>query len=98
MTYREPARTTTYRIRRTRFGGRLFAVAALAAVLGYQVLASSHSSARSPLNVLRSEHRGVVGDAVWPREGQSAFIKTGESRVQAGPNQHSAAIASVAKV
>ena len=35
---------------------------------------------------------------MWPAEGQAAFIKTGESRVQAGPNQHPAAIASVAKV
>ena len=98
MTYREPARTTTYRIHRTRFAGRLVVVAALAAVLGYQVLASSHSSATSPLNVLRSEHRGAVGDAVWPSQGQGAFIKGGESRVQAGPNQHPASIASIAKV
>ena len=35
---------------------------------------------------------------VWPADGQAAFIKSGQSQVQAGPNQHEAAIASVAKV
>jgi D-alanyl-D-alanine carboxypeptidase (penicillin-binding protein 5/6) len=35
---------------------------------------------------------------VWPAYGQAAFIQTGQSQVQAGPNQHPAAIASVAKV
>jgi len=98
VTHREPARTATYRIHRTRFAGRLIVVAALAAVLGYQALVSSHSSATSPLNVLRSEHHGAVGDAVWPRQGQAAFVLGGQSEVQVGPSQHPAAIASVAKV
>jgi D-alanyl-D-alanine carboxypeptidase (penicillin-binding protein 5/6) len=35
---------------------------------------------------------------VWPADGQAAFVQTGQSRVQTGPNQHAAAIASVAKV
>jgi D-alanyl-D-alanine carboxypeptidase (penicillin-binding protein 5/6) len=35
---------------------------------------------------------------VWPAYGQAAFIQTGQSQVRAGPNQHAAAIASVAKV
>ena len=35
---------------------------------------------------------------LWPASGQAAFIRTGESQIQAGPNQHAAAIASVAKV
>jgi D-alanyl-D-alanine carboxypeptidase (penicillin-binding protein 5/6) len=35
---------------------------------------------------------------VWPAYGQAAFIQTGRSHVQAGPNQRPAAIASVAKV
>jgi D-alanyl-D-alanine carboxypeptidase (penicillin-binding protein 5/6) len=34
---------------------------------------------------------------VWPEFGQAA-VRIGQSRVQAGPNQHAAAIASVAKV
>ncbi len=36
--------------------------------------------------------------AVWPAYGQAAFIQTGQSQVHAGPNQHPAPIASVAKV
>ncbi|HSC49790.1 MAG TPA: hypothetical protein VLD16_05945 [Gaiellaceae bacterium] len=35
---------------------------------------------------------------VWPAFGQAAFVRGGHSRIQAGPNQHPAAIASVAKV
>ena len=49
-----------------------------------------------------SEHRGARGEAlpstVWPAHGQAAFVQTGQSQIQAGPNQHAAAIASVAKV
>ena len=66
----EPARTTFYRtrVRWTRVAG-LLAVAALAAVLGYQLLASSSSTAswsatvKSPIDVLRGEHRGALGEA-----------------------------------
>jgi serine-type D-Ala-D-Ala carboxypeptidase (penicillin-binding protein 5/6) len=39
-----------------------------------------------------------VPSTVWPAFGQAAFVLTGQSEVQAGPNQHAAAIASVAKV
>ena len=35
---------------------------------------------------------------VWPVDGQAAFIQTGRSQIHAGPNQHPAPIASVAKV
>lgn len=35
---------------------------------------------------------------VWPAHGQAAYVETGQSHVQAGPNQHAAPIASVAKV
>ncbi|HET8587439.1 MAG TPA: D-alanyl-D-alanine carboxypeptidase [Candidatus Limnocylindria bacterium] len=35
---------------------------------------------------------------MWPAHGQAAFILSGQSQVQAGPNQHAAPIASVAKV
>ena len=104
MTYREPARTTTrrIRIRRIRVAGLLVVVAAIAAALGYRSLASSSSTAASPVDVLRSEHRAALGEAlpstVWPADGQAAFVQIGQSQVQAGPNQHAAAIASVAKV
>jgi serine-type D-Ala-D-Ala carboxypeptidase (penicillin-binding protein 5/6) len=103
MTYREPARTTTRRIRIRRIcvAGLLVVIAAIAA-LGSQLLASSSSTAESPIDVLRSEHPGALGGAppstVWPAHGQAAFVQTGQSQVQAGPNQHAAAIASVAKV
>jgi D-alanyl-D-alanine carboxypeptidase (penicillin-binding protein 5/6) len=103
MTYREPARATTrrIRIRRIRVAGPLVAIAAIAASLGYQVLASLSSTAASPTEALRSDQRGGFGkvpSTVWPAYGQAAFIQTGRSQVLAGPNQHVAAIASVAKV
>jgi zinc D-Ala-D-Ala carboxypeptidase len=61
MTYIEPARTTTrrIRIRRIRVAGLLVVIAAIAAALGHQSLASSSSTATSPIDVLRSEHRGL---------------------------------------
>jgi D-alanyl-D-alanine carboxypeptidase (penicillin-binding protein 5/6) len=100
MAYREPARTTTrrIRIRWIRVAGLLVVIAAIAA-LGHQLLASS-SSAESPVDVPRSEHRGALEalpSAVWPAYGQAA-VQVGQSQIQAGPNQHAAAIASVAKV
>ena len=61
MTYSEPARTTTrrIRIRRIRVAGLLVVIAAIAAALGYQLPASSPSTAASPIDVPRSEHRGA---------------------------------------
>jgi D-alanyl-D-alanine carboxypeptidase (penicillin-binding protein 5/6) len=86
MTNREPARTTTRRIRiRTiRVAGLLLVIAAIAAALGDQSRSSSSSGEALPR-------------MVWPAYGQAA-VRTGQSQVQAGPNQHEAAIASVAKV
>jgi D-alanyl-D-alanine carboxypeptidase (penicillin-binding protein 5/6) len=102
MTYRNRARTTTrrIRIRWIRVAVLLVVIAAIAA-LGYQLLASSSSTAASPIDVVRSDHRGTRSDAlsstVWPAHGQAA-VQIGQSHVHAGPNQHAAAIASVAKV
>jgi D-alanyl-D-alanine carboxypeptidase (penicillin-binding protein 5/6) len=100
MTYGEPARPTTGRIPRILVAGLLVVIAAIAA-LGYQSRASPSSTAASPVDVPRSEHRSALGDAlpstVWPASGQAA-VQIGQSQVQAGPNQHPAAIASVAKV
>jgi serine-type D-Ala-D-Ala carboxypeptidase (penicillin-binding protein 5/6) len=104
VAYSKPARTTTrqIRIRRIRVAGLLVVIAAIAAAVGYRLLASSASTAASPIDVLRTERRRALGEAlpstVWPAHGQAAFVQTGQSRVQAGPNQHAAAIASVAKV
>jgi D-alanyl-D-alanine carboxypeptidase (penicillin-binding protein 5/6) len=102
MAYSKRARATTrpIRIRRIRAAGLLVVIAAIAAALGYQWLASSSSTAASPTG-LRSEHRAAPGEALpstmWPARGQAA-VHVGRSRVQAGPNQHAAAIASLAKV
>jgi D-alanyl-D-alanine carboxypeptidase (penicillin-binding protein 5/6) len=103
MAYREPARTTIrrIRIRKIPVAGLLVVVAAIGAALGHQLPASSSSTAASPIDVPRREHRGALGEAVpstvWPAYGQAA-VQVGESQVQVGPNQHAAPIASVAKV
>ena len=64
MTYGQPARTTPrrIRIRWIRVAGLLAVVAAIGAVLGNQLLASSSSTAASPTGVPRSEHRGAPGE------------------------------------
>jgi hypothetical protein len=61
--YREPARTTTrrIRIRGIRVAGLLVVISAIAAALGHQWLASSSSTAASPIDVLRGERRGALG-------------------------------------
>jgi serine-type D-Ala-D-Ala carboxypeptidase (penicillin-binding protein 5/6) len=81
----------------------LAAVAAIAAaLLGYQSPAGSFSTAALPIGILRTDDRGAQPDgtpsAVWPAYGQAAFLEEGRSQIHAGPNQHTAAIASVAKV
>jgi serine-type D-Ala-D-Ala carboxypeptidase (penicillin-binding protein 5/6) len=83
-----------------RVAGVLVVAAGSAAALGYQ-LASSSSTAASPIDVLRTVHSGALDKelpgAVWPADGQAA-VQIGRSQIHAGPNQHPAAIASVAKV
>jgi len=65
VTYGEPARTTIYRtrIRWFRVVGLLVGFAAIIGALGYQVLASSSSTAPSPIEVTRGEHSGALGEA-----------------------------------
>jgi D-alanyl-D-alanine carboxypeptidase (penicillin-binding protein 5/6) len=105
VTYRAPARgrTRRIRIRWNRVAGLLVLVAAsAAAAVGFQLLVSASSRAASPIDALRSEQRGAAGEAVpstvWPAYGQAAFVRTGQRQIHAGPNQHPAPIASVAKV
>ncbi len=104
MTYGEPARTSTrrFRIRRIRVAALLGVIAAIAAALGSQLPASPSSTAASPIGVLRSDHLRALGATlstpVWPAEGQAAFSQGAQSQIEAGPNQHPAPIASVAKV
>src|SRR5262245_18170084 len=103
MACSEPARTTTRRsrIRRIRVAGLLVVIAAIAAALAYRSLASSSSPAAPLTDVIRGEHRRALGEAlpvtVWPAYGQAA-VQIAQAAVQAGPNQHAAPIASVAKV
>jgi len=56
-------RTRRIRIRRIRVAGLLAVIAAIPAALGYQLLASSSSTAASPIHVLRSERHGLLGEA-----------------------------------
>jgi hypothetical protein len=65
MSYSQPARTTTrrIRIRRIRVAGLLVVIAAVAAGLGYQKPASSSLTAAPPIDVLQGEHRGALGMA-----------------------------------
>src|SRR5690348_166548 len=79
------------RIRKLRAAAVLIALAASTAVVGFRLLAST----AEPLPVATGEPQ--LG-AVWPAEGQAAFVRTGDSRLHASPNQHAAPIASVAKV
>jgi D-alanyl-D-alanine carboxypeptidase (penicillin-binding protein 5/6) len=101
VAYGKHARATyrRTRIRRRRVAGLLVVIAAIAAV-GHQLLASSSSGATSPADVVRRAHRGAgeaLPSTVWPAHGQAA-VQIGQSQVHAGPNQHAAAIASIAKV
>jgi D-alanyl-D-alanine carboxypeptidase (penicillin-binding protein 5/6) len=101
-------RPTTHaiRIRKIRVAGVLVAVA-IAASLFYRLLPSSPSTASPfraaapPGDVAPTDRRAASGvgvrSTVWPVAGQAA-IQIGKSQVQAGPNQHAAPIASVAKV
>ena len=101
MTYSEPARTTTRRTPGILVGGLLVVIAAIAAVLGHQLLTPSSLTATPPTDRLPREHHGALGQALprtaWPAYGQAA-VQIGQSQIQAGPNQHAAPIASVAKV
>jgi len=104
MTYRVYARTPTrrVRIRKTRVAGLLVVLGTIAVVLGYKVAASSSPTAASRVDVPRGDQRVARGEeplsSVWPAYGQAAFVRTGQAQVHAGPNQHLAPIASVAKV
>ena len=65
MAYRQPVRRTAgrIRIRRVRLVGLLVVIAAIAAAVGSQLPVSSSSTASSPIDVLRREHRGALGEA-----------------------------------
>jgi D-alanyl-D-alanine carboxypeptidase (penicillin-binding protein 5/6) len=110
MTHHRPARTHPRRI--PLVAGLLVVIAATAA-LGYQTLSSSSAGVASPptrsghrhvpgdavSNTVRPARRhAALSSSAWPAYGQAAVILTGQQRIHAGPNQHPAPIASVAKV
>src|SRR5215217_6526661 len=66
MTHSKPARTTRRQIPSVLISGLLVVIAAIAAALGYQSLASSSSTAASPMDVLGSEHHGLPGEHRGP--------------------------------
>jgi D-alanyl-D-alanine carboxypeptidase len=77
MTPREPARRTTRRTPGILVHGLLAVIAAIAAINGYELLAFSSSTAASPVDVPRSEHRHALGEPhgapVLPREHRGAL-------------------------
>jgi D-alanyl-D-alanine carboxypeptidase (penicillin-binding protein 5/6) len=79
----------------------LVGIVTIVASLAYQLLPSSSSTAAPPSDLAPTEHRAARGVAlpgtVWPEYGQAA-VQIGQLRIQAGPNQHAAPIASLAKV
>ena len=91
-------------------GVLVLTAAATGAAIVHQLLAPSPSVAASfpsrttgPSAIAHSRHARAafgrsVAATVWPAAGQAAFVETGRSQVYVGPNQHAAAIASVAKV
>jgi serine-type D-Ala-D-Ala carboxypeptidase (penicillin-binding protein 5/6) len=99
MGHHEAARATTHyrtRVRKSRVAGLLVVIGAIAAFLGHHFAASSSTTATSLLEV-RTLGRATPS-TVWPADGQAAFIESGQAQIQAGPNQHAAPIASLAKV
>lgn len=74
------------------FAALLVAVAAIAATLGPGRPASSSSTVTSSVSVIPK-----LPVSTWPTDGEAA-VQIGRSRIHAGPNQHVAPIASLAKV
>jgi D-alanyl-D-alanine carboxypeptidase (penicillin-binding protein 5/6) len=91
MAYSEPARTASRRLPGGLVACLLVVVAAIAAAVVHRSPASSSST--PAVRVLGKALPGTV----WPPDGQAA-VQLGRSPVRAGPNQHAAPIASVAKV
>jgi hypothetical protein len=73
-TRRGPTRTTTRRIPGILIAGLLVVIAAIAAARGYQSMASSSSTAASPIDVPRSGHRDLRSEhLVLPGEHRGAL-------------------------
>jgi len=99
---------------RTLVAGVLAVIAAVVVLDHRTPSSSTSRAASPPAGVLRTErrlasgkasrgtdwrvHRRAVPRDVWPADGQAAFVETGQAAIHAGPDQHPAPIASVAKV
>jgi hypothetical protein len=81
VSYGEPARIAIHRprLRRIRVAGLLVVIAAIAAVLGYRVLASPTSTTAAPVDGLRSDLLGAVRQAATDaaRDGVVLHIDSG---------------------
>jgi D-alanyl-D-alanine carboxypeptidase (penicillin-binding protein 5/6) len=101
MTRRQAVQPPSRPIPRLSIAGLLVVTAAIAAALGVGWPFASSSPAASP-GALYGEERGAPAGAssssVWPADGQAAFARADRAEIEAGPNQHAAPIASVAKV
>lgn len=93
MTYSRPNRRT----RSSVLAAVAVASAVFSGVLVYHSLPAVGGRGSPGLSSRGTDAEALPG-TVWPAYGQAAVIQTGQSQVQAGPNQHPAAIASVAKV
>ena len=95
MTDQQPVRTLTHRL--ALLGAGLLVVIAV-------VFAVDHPTeprlalGDAPATTIAPTHGGAVSESVWPDDGQAAFTVAGKPRIHAGPHQHPAPIASVAKV
>jgi serine-type D-Ala-D-Ala carboxypeptidase (penicillin-binding protein 5/6) len=114
MTDRRPARTTTGRNPGRLLAGLVTVIVVVVVLDHQSPSSWSLRAASPLIGVLRTDHGPAHGEArpstesrthgkamssnVWPADGQAAFIQEGQSRIHAGPNQHPAPIASVAKV
>src|SRR5262249_28510961 len=101
MAGRAPARRTYRRVRIRRMRAACLLLAAGASAAAARSCGSVSSRAAPPLVVVRGGDPDPRNDGLrvtaWPARGQAA-VQIGQSPIQAGPNQHPAAIASVAKV
>ena len=79
----------------------LVVIVAIGGPLAHRLLPSWSATAAPPGDGAPAEHRAARGvpvpGTVWPDYGQAA-VRIGQSPIQAGPTQHAAPIASVAKV
>jgi zinc D-Ala-D-Ala carboxypeptidase len=100
VTYRQPARKTTrrIRIRWSRVAGLGVVIAVIAAALGYQVLGSSSSTTASPTDGLRSEHRRLRSEHSGPPSEDRGALGEADGAVPDGTTVFDDDVPGVAKL